>query len=167
MTRGRSGGFTLVEVMIALAIVALTAVILLDRRLEVVRDAGRSRDLRTAWMLASEKVASLELDPSLWNGPGGQSHGDFGEIDPEYARFRWDYLLQRELIEVEDPAALGGQAPAAPARSRELMRLTFAVRAETLDEPVVVEARFPVAEPPPAAQAEEKAGPDAPKEPPK
>jgi hypothetical protein len=152
--------------MIALAIVSLTAVILLDRRLEVVRDAGRSRDLRTAWMLASQKIAELELDPSLWTGTGGQSHGDFAEIDPDYSRFRWDYLVQREPVDVEERRP--GREPAAPGRPRELMKLTFAVRADTLEEPVLIEAKFPVFEPPAApAEGEKKPGEEAPKEGPK
>jgi hypothetical protein len=141
-------------------------VVLLDRRLEVVRDAGRSRDLRTAWMLASQKIAELELDPSIWTGTGGQSHGDFGEIDPEYARFQWDYLVQRELLDVEEQRT--GREPAAPRKPRELMKLTFAVRSETLEEPVVIEAKFPVFEPPAAPpDAEKKPGGDAPNNGPK
>src|SRR6516164_3201720 len=80
----RQAGFTLVEVMIALAIIGVTAVVLLQQRLEIVRAAARARDLRTAWVLTSQKVAELELDPTLWTGAGRQSNGDFYEVDPEY-----------------------------------------------------------------------------------
>lgn len=154
---GGSAGFTLVEVMIALAIVALTSVVLLDRRVEVVRDAGRSRDLRTGWMLASQKIAELELDDSLWAGPGGQSHGDFADLDPEYRRFQWEYLIQREPIDCSEP---GAEAGAGLVKPRELMKLTLVVRAE--GEPIVIEAQFPVFEArPPTPEV-----PDAPGAPP-
>lgn len=148
---GGAAGFTLVEVMIALAIVALTSMVLLDRRVEVVRDAGRSRDLRTSWMLASQKMAELELDDSLWAGPGGQSHGDFADLDPEYRRFQWEYLIQRQPIDCSESDAEPGVGLVQP---RELMKLTLAVRAE--GEPVLIEAQFPVFEARP--QASEKPG---------
>jgi prepilin-type N-terminal cleavage/methylation domain-containing protein len=145
-------GFTLVEVMIALAIVALTAVVLLDRRVEIVRDAARSRDLRTAWMLASVKMGELELDPALWAGVGGQSHGDFSELDPEYARFTWEYLIQREPVDFGDAAIRDRSRP--PRKPPELMRLTLGIRAEGFEEPLVLEAQFPIAEPKAADEAE-------------
>ncbi len=154
---GSSAGFTLVEVMIALAIVALTSVVLLDRRVEVVRDAGRSRDLRTSWMLASQKLAELELDDSLWTGPGGQSHGDFSDLDPEYRRFQWEYLIQRQPVDCSESDA---EASVGLVQPRELMKLSLVVRAE--GEPVLIEAQFPVFEA--AAQAPE--APDAPGAPP-
>src|SRR5690349_20577379 len=85
----RQAGFTLVEVMIAMAIIGVTAVVLLQQRIEIVRDAARARDMRTAWILTSQKLAELELDPTLWAGAGMQSNGDFSEVDPEYGAFYW------------------------------------------------------------------------------
>ena len=66
--RGAKAGFTLVEVVFALGILATVIVVLLERRTVVVRDAARSRDLRTAWFLAAQKMGELELDPDLWVG---------------------------------------------------------------------------------------------------
>lgn len=145
LPRGREGGFTLVEVVIALAIIALTAIVLLDRRVEIVRDAGRSREVRIAWFLASQKMAELELDKSLWQGQGGQSSGDFGEIDAAYATFTWEYLAQRVPVETVDP-----QTVATPQKPREVFRLELKVAAASLPEPVVIEAMFPVPESKPA-----------------
>jgi len=73
--RAGQAGFTLVEVMIAMAIIGVTAVVLLQQRIEIVRDAARARDLRTAWILTSQKLAELELDPTMWTGAGMQSQG--------------------------------------------------------------------------------------------
>ena len=107
-------------------------------------------------MLASQKLAELELDDSLWTGLGGQSHGDFSEIDPGYSRFRWEYLIQRHPVDVEEP--LTGASQVLP-KPRELMRITLAVKAEGDGDPVVLEAQFPIFEPLP--QPSEK--PEAPK----
>lgn len=157
--RGRRG-FTLVEVMIALAIIGITAVVLLDQRLQVVRDAARARDLRSAWVLAAQKMAELELDKTLWAGPPSQSNGDFAEVDfdpasgrPRYGDYLWEYVIVREPIEVSDPN--NAQQDKKPV---EILRLTLRVYAPGLDEPVVLEGEFPIQDPnkpknPPAGAA--------------
>ena len=146
-----SGGFTLVEVMIAMAIIGVTATVLLQQRIEIVRDAARARDLRTAWILTSQKMAELELDPTLWTGAGMQSNGDFAEVDPDYGAFYWEYQIVREPIDLSDP-----RDPKAEKKLRELMRLTLLVRAPNAEDPIVVEAQFPIqdpkATPPPAPE---------------
>jgi prepilin-type N-terminal cleavage/methylation domain-containing protein len=140
--RDSSSGFTLVEVMIAMAIIAMTAVVLLDQRLEVVRDAARARDLRTSWVLASQKLAELELDRTLWTGVGSQSNGDFAETDAEYASYLWEYQIVRVPIEITDP-----KDPKSDQKPRELLRLTLGVRAPGIEEPIVLEAEFPIKDP--------------------
>jgi prepilin-type N-terminal cleavage/methylation domain-containing protein len=140
--RRSEGGFTLVEVMIALAIIGITAVVLLDQRLQVVRDAGRARDLRTAWILAAQKMAELELDPTLWTGASTQSNGDFSEVNPDYNTIYWDYQIVREPIDLSDP-----NDPKSEKKPRELLRLTLVVRAPGLDEPIVLEGQFPIRDP--------------------
>ena len=140
--RRGQGGFTLVEVMIALAIIGITAVILLEQRLQIVRDAARARDLRTAWVLAAQKIAELELDPTLWAGASTQSNGDFSEVNPDYAAFYWDYQILREPIDLSDP-----NDPRSEKKPRELMRLTLMVRSPGLEEPIVLESQFPIRDP--------------------
>jgi len=140
-----------------MAIIGITAVVLLEQRLEVVRDAGRARDMRTAWVLSSQKLAELELDKTLWTGTQTQSNGDFGTVDAEYASYRWDYQIVRVPIDISDP-----KDPESDKKPRELLKLTLAVRAPGVDEPIVLEAEFPIAEnkpePPPASSE----GKDAP-----
>ena len=137
-----SGGFTLVEVMIAMAIIGVTATVLLQQRIEIVRDAARARDLRTAWILTSQKMAELELDPTLWTGAGMQSNGDFSEVDPDYGAFYWEYQIVREQIDLSDP-----RDPKAEKKLRELMRLTLMVRAPNAEDPIIIEAQFPIQDP--------------------
>jgi prepilin-type N-terminal cleavage/methylation domain-containing protein len=139
--RSRQGGFTLVEVMIAMAIIGVTAVVLLEQRLEVVRDAARAREMRSTWVLTSQKLAELELDKSLWTGQETQSNGDFGDVDPEFAWYRWDYQIVREPIDVVDQ-----KDPDADKKPRELLKLTLVVRSPGVEDPIVVEAEFPIKE---------------------
>ena len=141
-TRVRKGGFTLVEVMIALAIISLAAVVLLDRRVELVREAVRSRAVRMAWSLAGQKMAELELDKVLWTGTGGQSSGDFREIDPAYETVTWEYLAVREQVTIQDPRQ--PPDPNKPEKPRELFRLTLTLTSPDLSEPITLEAFLPV-----------------------
>jgi len=130
-----------------MAIIAMTAVVLLDQRMLIVRDAGRARDMRTVWVLASQKMAELELDKTLWTGLGSQSNGDFGDVNPDYAPIQWEYQIVRESIEIADPAA-----PAAnpnDQKKRELFRLTLTVRTPSSDDPIVLEGEFTVEPPKP------------------
>jgi len=140
--RAGQAGFTLVEVMIAMAIIGVTAVVLLQQRIEIVRDAARARDLRTAWILTSQKLAELELDPTMWTGAGMQSNGDFSDVQPEYGEFYWEYQIVKEQIELSDP-----RDPKAEKKPRDLMRLTLLVRAPNANDPIVVEAQFPIYDP--------------------
>jgi hypothetical protein len=125
--------------MVALAILALTAVALLGQNGEAIAKAARSRDARVAWMLAAEKLGQLELDPVIWSGPGTGDNGDFADIDDDYREFTWRYEAVREPVEV------GGNGQ--PLRKiGELFRLKLEVRAPGETEPVRLEALLPVVE---------------------
>jgi len=143
----RQGGFTLVEVLIAMAIIGITAVVLLDQRIVIVKDAARARDKRTAWVLAAQKMAELELDKTLWVGLGSSNNGDFSEVDPEFGVFAWEYQIVREEIETSDPLTLPKDND--QAKKRELYRLTLNVRAPGVDDPILIEAEFPTTPPQP------------------
>jgi hypothetical protein len=127
--------------MLALAILGTVAVVILDQRVEIVREAAAARDSRTVWMLASRKIAELELDKTLWRGTGGSSNGHFGDLDPEYEAFTWEYLAAREPVETQDPAL---RKPTD--KPKEIFRLVLAVRAPGTELPVVIEALIPVEE---------------------
>lgn len=153
----RQGGFTLVEVMLALAILGTCAVVILDQRVDVVREAAAARDTRSAWMLASRKMAELEIDKTLWKGTGGSSNGDFSDLAPEYAAFTWEYAAAREPVETQDPALRKpGDKP------KEIFRVVLAVRAPGAETPVVIEALLPVQDVETAPASEEKPGGAAP-----
>jgi prepilin-type N-terminal cleavage/methylation domain-containing protein len=141
-TAVRRGGFTLVEVMIALAILGTTAVVLLDRRTEIVREAARSKERRALYVLASRKIGELELDKRLWALGGGSANGDFGEDDSDYAGFTWEAAVLRQPVDLSEP----GRLPDPGKKPREIFRLSLLLRAPSLEDPILIEGQFPTEE---------------------
>ena len=75
-------GFTLLEVMIAMAILAIALVAVFQMQSQSISMAGESRFMTKASLLAQSKMAGIEAETSL----GNQSQkGDFAPDYPEYA----------------------------------------------------------------------------------
>ena len=75
-------GFTLLEVMIAMAILAIALVAVFQMQSQSISMASESRFRTTASLLAQSKMADIEAETSL----GNQSQkGDFAPDYPEYA----------------------------------------------------------------------------------
>lgn len=88
-----TGGFTLLEVMIAMAILAIALVAVFSSQAQSISMVGDARLTTTAALLAQAKMAEYELDaPDAL----GSASGDFGEDFPDY---EW-------RAEVGDEAAL-------------------------------------------------------------
>ena len=83
-------GFTLLEVMVAVAIIAMTFVSLLGSQSQSISIAGISRFETTAAMLAREKLTELQLA-----GFDELSSGS-GQFDDEFADYSWQAEV-REL----------------------------------------------------------------------
>ena len=111
--RPRQAGFTLVEVLVAIMIVAVVAMVLLYRRIDVVRDAGRIRDERIAWTLAALKMGDLSRDPTII---ADSDSGDFATDSPDQAGFKWSYESTVEPVQLDE-------APGQAARSVRRVRL--------------------------------------------
>lgn len=89
-------GFTLLEVLIAMAILALALPILLGLRNWDLNLESRAADITAATMLAQEKLIEAELSPVY---PVGETTGDFRNPPPGYQvagdvadraeRYRW------------------------------------------------------------------------------
>lgn len=137
--RKDDGGFTLVEILLALAILGLVTVVLLDKRVQAVRDAQKIKDGRLAWTLAAWKLSELEMDRELLMSAFGKTDaGTFEELSPDYAGYVWDLEMEREKLETNDPED-PAEAP------REVWRVKLAVRLEAESVPLVVlEAMLPV-----------------------
>ena len=88
-------GFTLVEVMTALTVLAVAFVILLGLRNRDIALSERASHLTQATLLAQKKLSELSLEK---NKDTGNRKGDFGETFPGY---RWEieiYETPRERI---------------------------------------------------------------------
>lgn len=76
-----NGGFTLLEVMVAMALIAIALTAVLGSQSQGVSLAGEARFNTTAALLAQSKMAEMELqDPEDLSA----NSGDFGEDFPGY-----------------------------------------------------------------------------------
>jgi type II secretion system protein I len=80
--RRKAEGFTLLEVLIALAILSITLVALSRAQSQSLSVAGDSRSITTLCLLANAKMAEMEAKAFL--GATTES-GDFGTDFPDYA----------------------------------------------------------------------------------
>ena len=93
-------GFTLMEVLIAMAILALALPILLGLRNWDLNLYSRAADITAASMLAQEKLIETELSPVY---PLGETSGDFrnpppgyqvpGDVTERAERYRWKRII--------------------------------------------------------------------------
>jgi type II secretion system protein I len=96
---GRKAGFTLLEVMVAAAILVACLVPLLGAVIQGLRSASNARDIVLASQLARNKMTQIELErfPEF----EGKDSGDFGS---DYPGFSWytDMFKSPELELLED-----------------------------------------------------------------
>jgi general secretion pathway protein I len=99
-TASQRDGFTLLEVLIAMAILALAMPILLGLRNWDLNLHSRAADITAATMLAQEKLVETELQPVY---PIGETTGDFrnpplgyqvpGDVMERAQRYRWKRII--------------------------------------------------------------------------
>ena len=80
--RKDKAGFTLLEVMIAMAILAAALVAIFQMQSQSISMASETRFMTTASLLAQSKMADIEAGTSLANQ---SQKGDFAPDYPEYA----------------------------------------------------------------------------------
>jgi general secretion pathway protein I len=94
-SRARSGGFTLLEVMVALAILASTLVVLLQIITNNVRATNHAKMTTAATLLARGKMIDIE-DVILENGFSTDNELEHGTFrDQSYPDFRWESSIER------------------------------------------------------------------------
>lgn len=92
----RPFGFTLLEVMIALAILSLAAVAFLKSQGGSIRLIDEARQISMATLLAKEKMA--ELESKGFAEPGKNS----GEGREEFKGFKWEQIISAtEVLNVQ------------------------------------------------------------------
>jgi len=92
-------GFTLLEVLVAVAIVAIALVTFMGLHLHSLDDTIRAQDLTTAVLLAQGKLATMGEFPDT-----GETQGKFE--GPELERFQWATAVTERILD-----ALGGGKP--------------------------------------------------------
>ncbi len=122
---GRRTGLTLVEVLIALAVLAIALVVLLELQIRSIRLTNHADRLSRAVLLAERKVheALLEAEPRL-----GTDDGTYSPPGTE-ASFRWERSISEAASD-----------PAVPAEAGTL--LTVDVRVSWGDGPAAREVRM-------------------------
>ncbi len=85
-------GFTLLEVMLSLSIIAIALTAMLGSQSQSVSLAGDAKFNTTAAFLAQGKMAELEAEEPAALSPGS---GDFGESFPDYT---WEVTLKEVPI---------------------------------------------------------------------
>ncbi|WP_161626800.1 type IV pilus modification PilV family protein [Desulfospira joergensenii] len=89
--RENTGGFTLLEVMIAVSIIALVFVSLFRMQSGTIRLAGTGSFNVLAPALAGQVLAEMEQDLADWN----KTSGDFGELYPGY---KWTCEISESVL---------------------------------------------------------------------
>ena len=104
----RSSGFSLLEVVIALAILAMSLTVLLESQAAGVRSAGRSRDLTIATLLARSKMIDIEQELFDEGFVLGESEDD-GDFEEEgYSLIKWSSKVSELEIDLSAIASLCG-----------------------------------------------------------
>ena len=117
-------GFTLLEVVIALGILAVSVMILVETQAGALYMSTDADRLSTATMLAEEKMmeAQLTLERDGWSTSDIEEEGDFDrfgdedfrgdalsvDLEDQFEDFRWAYTIRK--IDLNIPTDIGGAA---------------------------------------------------------
>lgn len=107
-------GFSLLEVMVAVAILAIALLALVNFQGQSMIIFGRAEKLSLASFLAREKMADvlLQIDKDLFQqGSFPEDKSDSGAFEKPYEDFKWEYKMRK----VDIPAPGGVEARENPA----------------------------------------------------
>jgi general secretion pathway protein I len=83
MTQNKANGFTLIEVLIAMAILAIGLVAVFQSQSQSISMSSDSRFMTTAALLAQSKMVEVEASSTLAN------HSEDGDFGPDYSQYTW------------------------------------------------------------------------------
>lgn len=103
MIRWNNKGYSLLEIMVAVAILATAFTILLAGQSQSLLSSSKAEDLTTATFLARQKMAELEIEIHQDLERNKFPHNDVekeGEFEEPYEDFRWRYTIKKVEIPV-------------------------------------------------------------------
>lgn len=124
--KARASGFTLVEIMIALAILSIGLVSLYAAQGNSLRASGQAEQVQTASLLARQLMTSkmLEIEQGMEKGSFPEDKTEeTGEFDAPFDRYRWEFVVRKVEIPLagqpEVPEEGAGSANQAPASAQQ------------------------------------------------
>ena len=125
LRKGASGseGFTLLEIMIALAILSISLLSLYSSIGNSLKASGFAEDMDRAMQLARQRMSEIRitLDEEMARGAFPDEKEEEGTFDKPNDRFKWSYTLRKVEVPAINPAGLEGgvQGTGAPAGEGE------------------------------------------------
>jgi general secretion pathway protein I len=113
MKRSAARGFTLLEVIIALAILSISLVVLLQSQSAALDSAGRSRDMTVAALLLRSKMIDIEkrLFHDGFTLNTEEDDGDFA--DEDHPEIRWQSRISEVQLDITALTSICGSLPSA------------------------------------------------------
>ncbi len=125
-------GFTLLEIMVALAILAVGMLSLIGAQGNALRASGRAENIQTATLLARQKMTEKMIEIQKEMGKGSfpdDSKNDQGTFDPPWDRYRWEFAVRKvEIPVVGEPPAEAGAAGTAGGGSGDTVQAPAAAQ---------------------------------------
>jgi prepilin-type N-terminal cleavage/methylation domain-containing protein len=92
----RNSGFTLLEIMVAMAILSISLVALLSFQGNTMITSGRAERITEATMLARMKMGEieLELDKGLLKGEFPEEKTEEGEFEEPFENYKWKLSIK-------------------------------------------------------------------------
>src|SRR4029434_8634259 len=118
-----NGGFTLLDIMIALAILSISLLSLYNSIGNSLKASGFAEDMHRAMLLARQRMSEIRitLDEEMARGAFPDEKEEEGTFDKPNERFKWSYTLRKVEVPAINPAGLEGgvQGTGAPAGEGE------------------------------------------------
>ncbi|MGD0021076.1 MAG: type II secretion system minor pseudopilin GspI [Smithellaceae bacterium] len=83
MIQNKANGFTLVEVLFAMAILAIALIAVFQSQSQSISMSTESRFMTTASLLAQSKMVEVEAGSTVAN------HSEDGDFGPDYPQYTW------------------------------------------------------------------------------
>ncbi len=102
-----TAGFTLIEIMVAVSILAISMTVLVSFSGNSMIRSGRAEALTIGTMLAREKMAEIEIEIArgVEKGEFPEDKSESGEFEEPFEDYRWEMEIRR----VELPAPVVGE----------------------------------------------------------